>query len=520
MSSPRHPGAHRSRRSFLALGASAGTAALLAACGNPTTPHRAPIGPDSDAVRSAEDARRSATAAVREVSLRPAPSTVDLGGVQVQTWTYGNELPGREIRLRRGEVLRAEVTNSLPAPTTVHWHGIALRNDMDGVPEITQAPIAAGANFRYEFTVPDAGTYFFHPHVGVQLDRGLYAPLIIEDPDEGSDYDSEAVIVLDDWLDGVAGRDPDSELARLREQGMAGMDMGGQSGGMDHSGMSMGGSAPMSAPDDPAMPLGTDTGDVVYPYYLINGRLGTDPAVLQARPGQRMRLRIINAASDTAFRVALGGHQLRVTHTDGFPVDPVSTATILIGMGERYDAVVELGDGVFPLVASAEGKTGQGFALIRTGAGTPPPPDTRPTELAAIPLSAARLSATEAVRLPNRPPDQTLDVVLEADADKYIWTINGKAFPDHAPLDVTAGQRVRLRFNNKTMMWHPMHLHGHTFQVVTGSGAGPRKDTSIVVPMQTVEVDFDTDNPGQWMLHCHNIYHGEAGMMTVVSYQQ
>ncbi|MCZ9330197.1 multicopper oxidase family protein [Nocardia farcinica] len=520
MSSPPNLGMLRTRRNFLALSAGAGTAALLAACGNSTSPQRSPVGPDSEAVRSAEDTRRSATAAVREVSLRPAPSTVDLGGVQVQTWTYDGSLPGREIRLRRGEVLRAELSNALPAPTTVHWHGIALRNDMDGVPEITQDPIAAGANFRYEFTVPDAGTYFFHPHVGVQLDRGLYAPLIIEDPDEGSDYDTEAVIVLDDWLDGVDGRDPDKELARLREQGMAGMDMGGQSGGMDHGGMSMSGSAPMSAPSDPAMPLGTGTGDVQYPYYLINGRLGTDPVVLQGRPGQRMRLRIINAASDTAFRVALGGHQLRVTHTDGFPVDPVSTANILIGMGERYDAVVELGDGVFPLVASAEGKTGQGFALIRTGSGTPPPPDARPTELAAIPLSADRLSAAEAVRLPDRKPDQILDVVLEADVNKYIWTINGKAFPDHAPLDVTAGQRVRLRFNNKTMMWHPMHLHGHTFQVVTGSGAGPRKDTLIVVPNQTVEVDFDTDNPGQWMLHCHNVYHGEAGMMAVVSYEQ
>ncbi|WP_408638780.1 MULTISPECIES: multicopper oxidase domain-containing protein [Nocardia] len=104
--------------------------------------------------------------------------------------------------------------------------------------------------------------------------------------------------------------------------------------------------------------------------------------------------------------------------------------------------------------------------------------------------------------------------------NKYIWTINGKASPGHAPLDVTAGQRVRLRLNNKTMMWHPRHLHGPTFQVVTGSVAGPRKDTSIVVPMQTVEVDFDADNPGQWMLHCHNIYHGEAGMMTVVAYEQ
>ncbi|MGY1943979.1 multicopper oxidase family protein [Nocardia asiatica] len=514
------PSAPMTRRGFLALGAGATAAAALAACSDGAQAARILVGPDSDAVRAAESNRRAASATVRDVALRAEPSTVDLGGVRVQTWTYGGRLPGQEIRLSRGEVLRADFTNALPAPSTIHWHGIAMRNDMDGAPGVTQPEIAPGGAFRYEFTVPDAGTYFFHPHVGVQLDRGLYAPLIIEDPADGKDYDLEAVVVLDDWLDAVNGRDPDAELRQLRDKGMAGMDMGG-SGGMDHGGhggTGMGGSSTMAMPTDPNAPLGSDAGDVTYPYYLINGRLGTDPVTFTGRPGQRIRLRIINAASDTAFRVALGGHQMRITHTDGYPVQPVTGASLLISMGERYDVIVELADGVFPLVAAAEGKTGQAFALVRTGGGTAPAADVRPAELSAPPIVADRLVAAEAVRLPARTPSKTLDVTLGSDTTKYIWTINGKQFPDHAMLDVTEGQRVRLRFINTTMMFHPMHLHGHTFQVVTASGAGPRKDTSIVLPMQTLEVDFDTDNPGQWMVHCHNAYHGEAGMMSVLSY--
>ncbi|NNH76068.1 multicopper oxidase family protein [Nocardia uniformis] len=504
------------RRGFLALGTGVAASAVLAACSQGSQSSRALVQPDSDAVRAAENSRRSASATVRNVTLRAEPTTVDLGGVQVRTWAFDGKVPGPEIRLTRGEVLRADFSNALPAPSTIHWHGIAMRNDMDGAPGVTQPEIAPGGNFRYEFTVPDAGTYFFHPHVGVQLDRGLYAPLIIEDPTEGKDYDVEAVVVLDDWLDGVDGRDPDKELDQLRAKGMSGMDMGG---GMDHGGMSMGDTTSMSMPTDPDAPLGSDAGDVTYPYYLINGRLGTDPVTFTGRPGQRMRLRIINAASDTVFRVAVGGHQLRITHTDGFPVQPHTAASVLMSMGERFDAIIDLADGVFPLIAVPEGKTGpQGFALIRTGGGTPPPADVRPAELATPPLTADGLTSAESVRLPSQKPHKTLDVTLASDEKKYIWTINGKEFPDHAPLDVTEGQRVRLRFINKTMMFHPMHLHGHTFQVVTPSGNGPRKDTSIVLPMQTVEVDFDTDNPGQWMVHCHNAYHGEAGMMAVVSY--
>ncbi|MHA6781735.1 multicopper oxidase family protein [Pseudonocardia saturnea] len=481
-----------SRRRFLSLGGGVLATATLGACAAP-----AAIGPGSPPVTQAEQARRAADARVVTRTLTAAPATVDLGGVQVQTWAYDGRLPGPEIRLARDEVLRAELRNTLPQPTTVHWHGIALRNDMDGVPDLNQAPIAQGSSFTYEFAASHAGTYFFHPHVGTQLDRGLYAPLIVNDPDEPGDYDAEAVVVLDDWLDGVAG-DPDQELERL---GREGMDMGG---------MDMGGGTPEA-------PLGSDTGDVVYPYYLINGRIGADPVTVTATPGQRLRLRIINAGSDTAFRVALGGHRMTVTHTDGFPVAPAETDCLLIAMGERYDVTVTLDDGVFPLVASAEGKDGQGFALVRTASGDAAAPDVRPVELNTVPLDAARLRATDAVLLPAREPDRTHVLDLGMANSGYRWTINGAVYGEHEPLPMRSGERVRLRFVNDTMMFHPMHLHGHTYQV---GAAGPRKDTSIVLPMQTLDVEFDGDNPGQWMIHCHNIYHGEAGMMTVLSYTE
>lgn len=484
-----------SRRRFLALGAGVTATAALGACGSTVTP----VGPRSPLVGEAARARRAAGARVVERTLTAAPATVDLGGVQVQTWAFDGQLPGLEIRLARDEVLRAELRNVLPQPTTIHWHGIALRNDMDGVPDLTQPPIAPGSPFTYEFTVPDSGTYWFHPHVGTQFDRGLYAPLIVDDPDEAGDYDVEAVIVLDDWLDGVAG-DPDQRLEQLRREGM-GMGMGG-----------MGGGNPETAP------LGPDTGDVDYPYYLINGRIGTDPVTVQGMPGQRLRLRIINAGADTAFRVALGGHRLTVIQSDGFPVEPAEGDALLIGMGERYDVLVTLADGVFPLVASAEGKQGQGFALVRTAGGTPPAPDAQPGELGGDLITVGPLRATEEVRLAPREPDRTHVLTLGMDMSGYRWTINGEVYGEHEPLPIGRGERARLRFENRTMMFHPMHLHGHTFQVNTGSGTGARKDTVIVLPMQALEVDVEADNPGQWLLHCHNLYHGESGMMTVLSY--
>jgi FtsP/CotA-like multicopper oxidase with cupredoxin domain len=336
----------------------------------------------------------------------------------------------------------------------------------------------------------------------MQLDRGVYAPLIVTDPNEAGDYDLEAVIVLDDWLDGVGGADPDERLARLRAEGMDMRGMGGMGAGGDGA----------------SAPLGADTGDVDYPYYLINGRIGTAPITVQGAPGQRLRMRIVNGSSDTAFRLALGGHRLTVIESDGFPVEPAEGDALLIGMGERYDVVVTLEDGVFPLVAPAEGKRGQGFALVRTGSGEAPPPEVAPAELGGQLITAPALRAVEEVRLPQRDPDRTHELTLGMDMP-YRWPINGQVYGEHDPLPIERGERVRMRFVNRTNMFHPMHLHGHTFQqVVAGNRVGPRKDTTIVLPMQAVDIDIEGDNPGQWLLHCHNTYHGEAGMMTVMSY--
>jgi multicopper oxidase len=211
---------------------------------------------------------------------------------------------------------------------------------------------------------------------------------------------------------------------------------------------------------------------------------------------------------------------MTITHTDGFPVEHQQVDALLIGMGERYDVLVTLGDGVFPLVALAQGKNANGMALVRTGSGSAPKPTVRPAELNGMIMTASQLKATDDARLATKKAEQVHRIELTGGMAAYNWGINGKRFdmnnPAANPILVEQGQRVRLDFVNKTTMWHPMHLHGHTYQL---GADGPRKDTTIVLPKKTVSVYFDTDNPGQWMLHCHNAYHGEAGMMALVAYQ-
>ena len=485
-----------SRRALLRAGLAVAGTGVLAACGADETTRSGLVAPDGDEVKTAE-ARRN-PGSVRDVRLTASVGPVDLGGTTVTTWTYGEALPGAPIRIKAGEVLRATIHNGLPADTSIHWHGVALRNDADGVPALTQRSIAAGSEFTYQFTVPHPGTYWFHPHVGVQLDRGLYAPLIVDDPAEPLAYDDEWVIVLDDWLDGITGS-PDDVLAELR-QGMGSM--------MDGGHTMMGASSSL---------LGGDAGDVRYPHFLINGRLATAPVTFQGKPGNRVRLRIINAAGDTAFRVAVGGHRMQVTHTDGFPIQPIFTDALLVGMGERYDALVTLADGVFPLVALAEGKGAAAFGLVRTGSGTAPVSTVRPRELDARIVAYRQLQPSDAVRLPAREPDRIVTLKLTGGMMAYDWGFNGHRHDPSHYEPVRAGERVRLDLVNTTTMWHPVHLHGHTFAV---DQTGVRKDTAVVLPGQTLPVAFDADNPGLWMIHCHNIYHAEAGMMTQLGYQR
>lgn len=497
------------RRVLLAGGAVGGltlATGLLAACTDPGSHSAAGHGASGHGTGRTFEAPTPVTPTagqrVVERTLTAKPVTLDLGGPTVPTWAYGDTAPGPLIRANAGDLLRIRVDNRLPAETTVHWHGIRLRNQADGVPGLTQDPIAQNSSYTYEFAAPDPGTYFFHPHVGVQLDRGLYAPLIIDDPHEPGGYDAEWVVVLDDWVDGT-GRDPDAVLESLRA---------GSGPAHDHGSMGMGG---MGGMDMGPTPWG-NAGDVLYPYYLVNGRIPTAPDVLGAKPGQRVRIRLINAASDTVFAVSLGGHRLTVTHTDGYAVQPQEVSALYLGMGERYDVVATLGDGVFPLAATPFGKSGLAMGLIRTGSGSAPDPTLAPAELAGPVLIGSDLKPAESSLLPVRRPDVVLPVVLAGQMQPYTWTINGGTFGRNDPLVVQAGQRVRLRIQNQSMMTHPVHVHGHTFALAS---SGLRKDTVLVRHMEVREIDFDADNAGSWMVHCHNAYHGEAGMMIELAYR-
>jgi FtsP/CotA-like multicopper oxidase with cupredoxin domain len=265
--------------------------------------------------------------------------------------------------------------------------------------------------------------------------------------------------------------------------------------------------------------LGGDAGDIAYPYYLINGRIPAAPTTFKAQSGQRIRIRFINTASDTAFRVALSGHSMTVTHTDGFPVVPTRVDALLIGTAERYDVVVTAADGVFPLVAAAEGKNALARALLSTGSGSEPGPGFQPAELTRRVGNIEMFTATTPVNLGRAEPNLNLSVVLGGNMMKYDWTINGQPYSRTDPLHIRQGQRPTITFDNTTMMWHPMHLHGHTFQLIKADGSlGARKDTVIVLPRQKVNAVLVADNPGTWMLHCHNAYHQEAGMQTRLEY--
>ncbi|RBY89207.1 multicopper oxidase family protein [Blastococcus sp. TBT05-19] len=428
-----------------------------------------------------------ATAAAA-LPLQPGPMTLDLAGSEVATWGYGT-VPGPEIRLRAGDVLRVRLDNGLPEGTTVHWHGLAPPNAMDGVPRVTQVPVEPGGTFLYEFRTPVAGSFMYHAHVGVQLDRGLYGPLVVEPRDEPLSYDREYVLMLDDWADGVEETGPHT----------------------DHGGV------PAESAVDPG-PATVSFGGRTYPLVLVNGHPPDDPPVLEGRPGDRLRLRVMNVAADTGFRFAVAGHPLTVTHTDGMPVEPVTVDVLRLGMGERYDVLVELGrrDGAWQIGVAPEGRRGWGRAVLRyTGspASSAPPVTAWPAELDGRPAEHADLLAVEPLALPPGRPDRVFDLTLDG------TEIGGQSYPDADPLTVAEGEWVRLVLRNTGAKWHPMHLHGHHFQVLTPSGRGPVKDT-VAVPARggVVTFDFLATNPGKWLFHCHNHHHMEDGMVRLVRY--
>lgn len=497
-----------SRRHFLTYVGGAGMgmvtgAIALDACGSSSTQTATP----------ATSTNTPSTGNVHTYTFNPAPTQISLGGQKVSTWAYQGGIPGQEIRVNVGDTIRAIVNNHLPEGTTMHWHGLPIVNSMDGVPGVTQPAIPSGHSFTYDFVVPVSGTYWYHSHVGLQEDRGLYGPLIVDDPKEPKNYDQDITLVLDDWLDGVPGGPgtPDAEYQKLVAAGksMSGMSgMSGMSNGMGSGSMKMGNQSSMS-----------DLNDVIYPYYLINGKTSDHPYELTVKKGQKIRLRFINAGASTLFRMALNGHTMTVTHTDGQAVDPVEVDALRIGMGERYDVLVTANNpGVWQLAAQVDGTKYLARALVRYQGSTATPPSATflPPELNQKQLTYQMLKTSSSVTIPSGQPDQ-LPVLLNGSMAPYVWEINNQVYPKADTIAVQKNHLVQFQLTNQTMMPHPMHLHGHFFQLDTGTGRGPIKDTVLVDPMQKMNITWYADNPGRWAFHCHNEYHMVAGMFRVVN---
>jgi multicopper oxidase len=517
-----------SRRGFLGAGIVGGFA--LAGCGESKS---SSSGEKMAAAISAAEAARPRSNHTVSKTLTAQQTEIDLGGVTARTMAYGNTVPGPLIRANVGDELNILVQNRLDKPTSVHWHGVVVRNDMDGVEPATPN-ISVGQDFTYKFSVPNSGTYWAHPHVGLEEDMGLYLPVIVDDPTETGGYDAEWIVVMDDWTDGV-GKSPQQWYDELSSPNKPGMSMPPTTTPTSSSGpptsrpptttrtsgapTTSGKSSTPTGGEGKSDLLRGDAGDIQYPYYLINGRIPGAATTFNAKPRERIRIRFINSGSDTTFRVALAGHSMTVTHTDGYPVVPVKVDALLIGMAERYDVVVTAGDGVFPLVAAAEGKNAVARATLITGSGSTPGADYQPAELTKKVGTVDMFTAATSVNLGPAEPNLNLPVVLGGDMAKYDWTINGQPYSKTNPLQVRQGQRPTITFDNQTMMYHPMHLHGHTFQVVNANGTpGARKDTVIVLPHQKVNAVLVADNPGLWVLHCHNTYHMIAGMETRLDY--
>ena len=406
-----------------------------------------------------------------------APSAVEVApGRFYRTWLYDGRFPGPEIRVREGERLRVELVNRLPEGTSIHWHGVPVSNAMDGVPGVTQGPVAPGERFVYEFAAQPAGSYLYHSHSGLQLDRGLAGPLVIEEASPHVAFDREHTLLFDDFL-------PGSPRAG------GGMGMGG----------GMGGGAPR------------------YAGLLVNGRLPQAAPVFAMRTGERVRLRLMNPAGATTFRIAIAGHPLVVTHADGRPVEPVAVDSLLLGPGERYDVLVEgVNPGVWAVVGAAvDVRAEPARAVLRyDGAAVGVPPERQVPEglRGGRQLALADLVAMEEDPAGAGAPDRRFDLQL-AGGMMGGWTIDGQAYPDADPLEIHAGQRVQVSMDNRTSVYHPMHLHGHFFRV-----GRALKDTVLVPPRGRVTFDFLADNPGNWFFHCHNLYHMEAGMARVIRY--
>jgi FtsP/CotA-like multicopper oxidase with cupredoxin domain len=413
-----------------------------------------------------------------------------------------------------GQRFHVQLVNELDEHTLVHWHGLTPPSDQDGVPELSQPSLKAGSGYEYDFIVARPGTNWMHSHVGLQEQQLLAAPLIVRDPADAARDEQEVVVLLHDFT----FRDPAEILAGLSGgTGDAG-DMDGMAG-MDHSAVNHG-SASMTG-------MQPHLNDIEFEAYLANDRTLGDPETVRVDAGGRVRLRIINAASSTNFWLDLGALTGDLIAVDGHDVVPRSGNRFPLAIAQRTDIRLQLppGAGAYPVLAVREGDTARtGIILATTGATVLRIPDRAETPAGALDLKLERrlAAADQSIAAATARPLRRHVLELTGNMIGFTWGFNGRRFGENNPLAVRQGERVEIELVNRTDMSHPIHLHGHPFQVIAIDGsalAGAVRDTVLVPAGEGVTIAFAADNPGHWAFHCHNLYHMAAGMMTSVRYE-
>ena len=464
----------------------------------------------------AQPPRRDAPAG--DTRLRVTEGTLTVGGKTGLAYRIEQDDGTLGYTGARGARFRVALENATKDPVSIHWHGLILPNGQDGVPYVTQVPVKPGEQRLYDFPLVQAGTYWMHSHFGLQEQPMMTAPLILRDPRAPRPEEHEVVVILNDFTT----RDPAAILASLQgrrapEAGtMGGAAKAGTPMAMTGAGKPMGGGMKMSM-------AGRDLNDVTYDALLANRRPLSDPEVIRVLPGRTVRLRIINAASATNFFVQTGSLRAEALAVDGEDIAPLLATSFELAIAQRIDVRVAIprGEGAYPIIAQGEGTDMRAGVVLATPGARVPVLSVR-AKTAAGALGNAQEARLRAARsLPSRAVDRRLRVSLNGDMARYVWTLNDQAWPNITPLQVKQGERVELAFVNETGMAHPMHLHGHVFQVTEIDGArmrGARRDTVLVLPRQTVKAEFDAAYPGYWMVHCHVLYHQAAGMMTVLRY--
>jgi len=426
-------------------------------------------------------------------SLRIEPCDLEIApGVSVKTLAYNGKVPGPLLRLREGVTVNIDVTNGASAADIVHWHGLAIDSLNDGAMEEGSPMIGPGQTHRYTFTPKPAGTRWYHTHAGAygNLGMGTYTGqfgfLLIEGNQSTPQYDFEVNLAIHHWEPSFV---PMVENMRAESANM---------------------------------PL-TSGSDVGYKYATINDRMLGAGEPIRVKKGQRVLMRLLNASATENVVLALPGHRFTVIAMDGNPVPkPTSLEVLSLAVAERVDAIVEMNTpGVWILGSTLEKsrKMGLGIVIEYAGqSGSPVWKDPAPAEWDYT-LFAKATTAPK--------PDESFvltfrDIGPQKGSQFDTWTINNKSWPDVEPLTVRAGKRYRLVFRNGSGDQHPLHLHRHTFEV-TKIGekrlSGLKKDVINVMPLDTVEVDFVADNPGDTLWHCHQQLHMDYGFMQLIKYE-